>query len=332
MKPLTNYKNRKYEILPYDPTWPKQFAAHAKILKSIFADTAISIEHIGSTAVPGLAGKPTIDILILVEDISVVEPLKEQMETAGYHALGEYVTEGALLFVKESDNIRHCNIHVFQKDHPHVKEMLELRDYFCAHPEVVNEYSKLKNDLATKYPNDYGEYRKYKDEWMNKLKQKLFAKPKRIRAVAIIVNDGKVLLIHRVSHGKEYHVFPGGGVEKDETIEQAILREVQEETSLEVKIEKLLYHHIYDDSTEQFFYLCRYVSGEPKLGDGNEARDMKEGNDNFYDPVWYEIKGLPQLLLYPLEIRDWFIEDTKTNFENVPKEAIMRISELRQSL
>lgn len=49
---------------------------------------------------------------------------------------------------------------------------------------------------------------------------------KRIRAVAIIVNDAKVLLIHRISHGKEYHVFPGGGVENGETVERAVLREV----------------------------------------------------------------------------------------------------------
>lgn len=170
---LSNYKNRKYKILPYDPNWSQQFAEHAKILKSIFACKAISIEHIGSTAVPGLAGKPTIDILIIVEDVSVTNELEKQMETAGYHVLGEYVTEGALLFVKESDNTRYCNIHVFQKDHPHVQEMLQLRDYFRTHHEVVNEYSKLKTDLAIKYPNDYGQYRKYKDEWMNSLKLKI---------------------------------------------------------------------------------------------------------------------------------------------------------------
>lgn len=155
---------------------------------------------------------------------------------------------------------------------------------------------------------------------------------KRIRAVAIIVNDDKILVIHRINNGKEYFVFPGGGVENGETVEQAVLREVQEETSLEVKIEKMLYHHIYDDDTEHFFYLCRYVSGEPKLGNGNEARNMKESNANFYKPIWYEIKDLPQLLLYPLEIRDWFIDDIKVNFENVPREAKLKVSELRQSL
>ncbi|MEX0934546.1 MAG: GrpB family protein [Candidatus Saccharimonadales bacterium] len=174
MKPLSDYSSRKYKILPYDPNWPRQFVAHKEILKGIFGDQANSIEHIGSTAVPGLAGKPTIDILILVEDISVADRLEEQMEAAGYYALGEYVEKGARLFVKESDNTRYCNIHVFQKDHSHVEEMIQLRDYLLTHPEIVKEYSKLKTSLAERYPNNYGEYRKHKDEWMNKLKQRLF--------------------------------------------------------------------------------------------------------------------------------------------------------------
>ena len=172
-KRLSNYKNRKYEILPYDRKWPQQFAEHEKILKSIFSDKAISIEHIGSTAVADLMGKPTIDILILVDDVTIAGKLNQQMEIAGYHSLGEYVTQGAWLFVKESNNTRHCNIHVFHKDHPHAQEMLQLRDYFRTHPEIVSEYSKLKLDLVKKYPNDYGKYRKYKDEWMNTLKLRI---------------------------------------------------------------------------------------------------------------------------------------------------------------
>ncbi len=155
---------------------------------------------------------------------------------------------------------------------------------------------------------------------------------KRIRAVAIIVNHDKILLIHRINNSEEYYVLPGGGVEQGETVEQAVLREVREEASIKIKIEKLLYHHIYDDNTEQFFYLCSYISGEPKLGDGNELREMERNTANLYDPVWYEIQKLPELLLYPLEIRDWFINDIKTNFQNIPREATLKVSELRQSL
>jgi len=155
---------------------------------------------------------------------------------------------------------------------------------------------------------------------------------KRIRSAGIIMNGEKVMLIHRLNQGKEYYVFPGGGVEKGESPEEAASREIGEETSLKAKIGKLLYHHVYDDDTEQFFYLCRYLSGEPKLGEANEAREMKENNASLYTPEWHEVKELPKLLLYPLEIRDWFMDDIKSDFKNTPREATLKTSELRESL
>ena len=142
-------------------------------MRPIFSDKAISIEHIGSTSVSGLSGKPTIDILITVEKIEIADELSEKIESVGYKALGDYINQGSRLFAKEENNTRLVNLHVFEKSHSYVKDMINLRNYFRFHPEVVEEYSKLKFDLAKKYPNDYGLYRKYKDEWMENLKQKI---------------------------------------------------------------------------------------------------------------------------------------------------------------
>lgn len=167
------YKNRKYIVEPYSLEWKKKFEIEAKKLRPIFSDKAISIEHIGSTAVPGLAGKPTIDILITVEKIEIADELSEKIETIGYKALGDYIKKGSRLFVKEEDNERLINLHVFEAIHPHVSDMIDLREYFRSHPEKVEEYSRLKFDLVKKYPNDYGLYRKYKDEWMENLKRDL---------------------------------------------------------------------------------------------------------------------------------------------------------------
>lgn len=168
-----DYKGRKYNVVPYDPKWKDRFVEEAKLLNSIFGASAIAIEHIGSTAVSGLVGKPTIDILILVENIAIVDVLNQKMESAGFKALGEYVMPGARLFVKEVNGNRLCNVHVFPKKHLYTKEMLQLRDYLRNHLELIKEYSKLKFDLQAKYPNDYGLYRKHKDKWMEKLKEKM---------------------------------------------------------------------------------------------------------------------------------------------------------------
>ena len=167
------YKNRKYTIEPYNPEWEKRFEIEAESLHLIFSDKAISIEHIGSTAVPGLAGKPTIDVLITVEKIEIADELSEKIENIGYKSFGDYINKGSRLFVKEADDTRLVNLHIFEVEHSHVKDMLDLRNYFRSHPKVVEEYSKLKFELAKKYPDDYGQYRKYKDEWMEKLKKNI---------------------------------------------------------------------------------------------------------------------------------------------------------------
>lgn len=169
----TKYKNRKYTVEQYNPEWKNRFETEAKTLRSIFSDKALLIEHVGSTAVSGLAGKPTIDILIIVKKIEIADELSGKIESVGYKSLGDYINKGSRLFAKEEQDARLVNLHVFESTHPHVGEMLNLRNYFKIHPEAVEEYSKLKFDLADKYPNDYGQYRKYKDEWMDKLNQSL---------------------------------------------------------------------------------------------------------------------------------------------------------------
>ncbi len=155
------------------------------------------------------------------------------------------------------------------------------------------------------------------------------------RAVALVIKGNDVLLMERKNNGRHYFVFPGGGVEEGESIEEAVLREVMEETTLSIKIEKKLYTHYYDSAfrkrSSQFFYLCSYLSGEPILGDSIEKEKMKDGN-NYYKPQWFPVQNLKTMLVYPLEIRDWLLEDIENNFINTPREAHIKVEELRQSI
>ena len=164
-----NYQNRKYTIENYNPNWIKEFEKEKEVLSKIFNTATLSIEHIGSTAVPGLSGKPTIDVLITLNTLADIVQYVLPMTENGYIDKGEYVTQNSRLFVKELNNVRLVNVHIFPKDHAHVSELLKVRDYLRSHPEKVEEYNNLKIDLYNKYPNDYGMYRKYKDEWMDSL-------------------------------------------------------------------------------------------------------------------------------------------------------------------
>ena len=170
---MQDYKKRKYTLEKYNSQWVLQFSIEAAKLRQVFGEKARAIHHIGSTAVPGLSGKPTIDILVLIDDLSEVENFESPMQKLGYTNLGEYVTSDSRLFAKEKNNTRLYNTHVFEEKHPDVQEMLQLRDYLRVHHQEMEAYSKLKEKLYAKYPTDYASYRKTKDEYMDNLKARI---------------------------------------------------------------------------------------------------------------------------------------------------------------
>lgn len=167
-KEIFDYKDRKYDIVAYNPIWKTRFNNEANIIKDIFGNE-VRIEHVGSTSIEGMEGKACIDILVILNDLNIVKDHISDMENSDYLYRGSYVSDDSFLFTKVKNNAIETNIHFFPKEHPHIKEMLNLRDYLRNNPKEVIEYSQLKKDLYEKYSNDYGEYRKEKDEYMEKL-------------------------------------------------------------------------------------------------------------------------------------------------------------------
>lgn len=151
----------------------------------------------------------------------------------------------------------------------------------------------------------------------------------RNRSVGIVIKDNKVLVMHRINKGDEYWVFPGGGQEEREAPDQTAVREIDEETTIKVNVGRLVYHIIWDTGEENFFYLCDYISGEPKLrSDSEEIKQMKNG-DQVYEPMWIEIDKLSKLKLYQLEVRDLFLNDYKNGFPEHVQELSIKLAERR---
>lgn len=169
-----SYSTRKYGVVSYDPNWIQRFEELKQKLQSLFVDARI--EHIGSTSVPGMSGKECIDVLVIVNNIQGVEDHVAEMEELGFIYAGEFVMKDSRLFRIMEDNRLLANVHFFPVDHPHIREMLEMRDYLRSHPEEVDAYSKLKQELYAKYPDNYASYRKEKDEYMDKLKERVNAR------------------------------------------------------------------------------------------------------------------------------------------------------------
>ena len=130
------------EVVPYDDHWPKQFAVEEQLLTKALGDNFIAIHHIGSTAVPGLAAKPKIDIIAVVADATKTI---SQLETCGYEYRGEWNIPGKYGFTKRSEVS--VNLHVYLDMHPEIECNLLFRDYLRKHIDVREEYAQLKQSL-----------------------------------------------------------------------------------------------------------------------------------------------------------------------------------------
>lgn len=169
---ISTHKDRRYDIQEYNPAWQNSFRDEAERIRKVLGDDVIKIEHIGSTSVPGMAGKSTIDLDVIVKDVSKIVDYEEKLSGLGYESLGEFVAKDAFFFAKEKDNTRIFNVHLMESGHPIFKGIIAVRDYLRSHPEEVERYSDLKKELFKKYPNDYGSYRKNKDVYMDNLERR----------------------------------------------------------------------------------------------------------------------------------------------------------------
>ena len=110
-------------------------------------------------------------------------------------------------------------------------------------------------------------------------------KTKRDTARGIILHNGSVLLIKRSRLGLNYYSTPGGGIEPGETPFEAVKRELHEETSLELNVEREIYQWHEGPHIHYFFY-CTYVSGVPHLQE--DAEENQNGPDNTHTPIWID--------------------------------------------
>lgn len=121
----------------------------------------------------------------------------------------------------------------------------------------------------------------------------------RNRGPVVIVENDKVAIIRRVRDGIIYYVFPGGGIEKGETPEEAAKREAFEELGLEVVVNECIAKIEYNGT--QYFFLSEIINGTFGTGQGEEYTD-KERNKGIYLPMWIDIKRLSSLDVKPREI------------------------------
>ena len=137
-------------IAPYDPDWPRRFDEERSVLAAVFAGSDAIIEHVGSTAVPGLGAKPVIDILIGVPILLEVEERIPALEAAGYEYVHEYEEQlpDRRYFRKPRFGPRAFHVHCVVTGSDFWISHLAFRDHLRAYPESAAAYYQLKQELA----------------------------------------------------------------------------------------------------------------------------------------------------------------------------------------
>ncbi|WP_065235420.1 GNAT family N-acetyltransferase [Legionella brunensis] len=156
---------RIIQVVPYNPQWSLLFEQEAAQIRNALGANCFEIHHIGSTAVPGLAAKPVIDMVPVVKDIRKVDDANDAMQALGYEVKGEFGILFRRYFQKGGD-LRTHNIHVFEINNPEIERHLRFRDWMRSHKEDRDTYANLKRELAKKHPDDILAYCLGKDAFI----------------------------------------------------------------------------------------------------------------------------------------------------------------------
>ncbi len=155
-------------VVDYDPRWPRIYEAErARILEAIGPWVA-GIDHVGSTAVPNLAAKPIIDILVGLRTLADAVHCIPRLQAIGYEYVPEYEDElpDRRYFRKGPAANRTHHLHMVERDSDFWAKHLLFRDYLRDHPDEARRYEALKRELAVRFTDDRDAYTESKTEFV----------------------------------------------------------------------------------------------------------------------------------------------------------------------
>jgi GrpB-like predicted nucleotidyltransferase (UPF0157 family) len=170
-------EKRDVVVVDYDPLWPKTFAHHARITERALGTTALSIEHVGSTSVPGLAAKKIVDIVVVVDDSSDESVYLSALVSASY-----------VLRVREPEWHQHrmfrtseldVHVHVFSRGCVEVERLLAFRDRLRVSADDRELYASTKRKLARQDWFDMNAYAQAKSEVIEEVLARALKKTRR---------------------------------------------------------------------------------------------------------------------------------------------------------
>jgi len=157
------------ELSEYDPTWPERFLVLAERVQTALGERILRIEHVGSTAVPGLVAKPIIDFDVVVRPTEVQVAI-ELLASLGYLHEGNLGIEGREAFRWPPAQERH-HLYLCVPDSAGLRDHLLFRDHLRTHPEIAQQYAALKRSLARQHRSDRDRYQAGKSAFIDLVTQ-----------------------------------------------------------------------------------------------------------------------------------------------------------------
>jgi GrpB-like predicted nucleotidyltransferase (UPF0157 family) len=157
-------------ITDYNPEWAKIYLLEKQnILRTSVPDIILRIEHIGSTAVPGLCAKPTIDILLEISDNADCKLLIENLQKIQYQYIPKPENPSPYIMLSKGYSIKGFTGQAF---HIHVRYLgdwdeIVFRNYLINNPDTAHEYGELKRKLSVEYKNDREKYTDSKSDFIS---------------------------------------------------------------------------------------------------------------------------------------------------------------------
>lgn len=304
-------------VTGHDPSWATVAAEQLDAIAHLLGPLAAGVEHVGSTAVPGLPAKPILDLAVRLAPDANPSAVIDALSGAGWLFRGDKGPAGGMLFAAEPESgLRTVHVHVIADGDPQWDRYLAVRDRLRTRPQVAAAYGELKARLAAQHPHDRAAYTGGKDAFLRELLADLPAATapplplQRVRAL-LLTPSGRLLVIRRTKPGQPVHwVLPGGGIEPgDGSLEDAAHREIREEAGGEATLHRLVHIATVAGHSHGIF-LGRIQTWDPAARTGPELGDPANGG--------YELEELPldaQLLedgrIWPVPTTGWLAQHVR---------------------
>lgn len=170
---MEGVKRYEVKLVPHKDAWDGEYRETAAMLKEVWGEDILDIQHVGSTAIPSIKAKPILDVAVRLRSMQEMDI--EALTSRGYEYCGPHFgsVEYQVFVLRGEGDISLHHIHVYGPAEPGFDQLVGFRDYLNSHPEAAKEYERIKISLSEVHATERSAYTKGKGEFIRSVYEKL---------------------------------------------------------------------------------------------------------------------------------------------------------------